>query len=165
MLKAIILILAIFIAGCAAYSYKTGSKDLGGGYVISRNSYPIPEYTIGKDKKAPQDKKLAEARFKRRKGMVEYYYKQMGFLFHEPMQFMHTFGETLLTPVRLPGVVVNEHRYQTDKEYSKKVDAQEDEWLKSEQARVDKWQVKLDEFIKDDLKKEEAQDNANQTAK
>lgn len=147
-------LIVIFLSGCAVYRYQIGSRDLGRGYVVSRNSFVIPEYTIGEDGKAPEDKKIAQSRFKRRRGMVEYYYKQMGYLFHEPMQFVHTITQSMATPFKLPGVVVDEYRHQTDEEYRARIDKQQDELDKKEEARIAPWQAKLEEFIKKDLEKE-----------
>ncbi len=149
------------LTGCAAFRYQIGSKDLGRGYVVSRNRFVIPEYTIGKDGKAPQDKKIAEARFKRRRHAVDYYYKQMGYLFHEPMQFVRTFRQGFSMPFKLPGAVIDEYKYETDKEYRQMIDKQEEELDKKEQARIAKWQVQLDEYIKKDLEKEELLSNAS----
>jgi type IV secretory pathway TraG/TraD family ATPase VirD4 len=69
---------------------------------------------------------------------------------------MHTFSESILTPFRLPGIVVDEYRYQNDKEYRERIDKQQEELEKKEEARIAQWQAKLDEFIKEDLAKEEA---------
>ena len=89
----------------------------------------------------------------------------MGYLFHEPLQFVRTFGQGVLTPFRMPGVIVDEHKYQTDRGYRELIDKKEEELEKKEQKRIAKLQAKLDEFIAKDVQCEERESNATQTKK
>ena len=70
-----VIILAVLLSGCATYKIQQ-EKD---GFAVARYKKVIPEYTKGADNSFP-GQEVAEARFKRRKDTVEYYYKKMGFI-------------------------------------------------------------------------------------
>ena len=78
MRKVILLVLlVVFLSGCATYKFQRGKEPYHKGYVVSRDDYIIPEYTTGKDNSVP-NLEIAKKRFKKRKATVEYYYKKMG---------------------------------------------------------------------------------------
>lgn len=80
MKKILILIaLVVFLSGCATYKFQRGLKPYDKGYVVSRDDYTIVEYTIGKNNSVP-DLGLARQRFKKRRNIVEHYYKKMGYI-------------------------------------------------------------------------------------
>lgn len=153
----IILISVILLSGCATYKVEKSRLSSEGGFVVSRYDKVIPEYTIGVDNSLP-DKEKAEARFKRRRAEVEYYYKQMGFIEN---RFKQVFVGPPLTLVqlvtgifRIPFIAVSDYKYNHNPQYKAKVDKLEDERYDAERAKVKGLKDKLSEYIKEDLNKE-----------
>lgn len=149
-----LLLAVVFLAGCTTYKFQQGDKAYKTGYVVLRNGFAIPEYTVGKDNLAPEDINLANERFKRRKAKVEYYYKETGdiknsviaCLEYPATMFQLAFGQ-LWMPVR----IVSEYRYNHNPKYRDKVDKKEAESDSFQQAAIDKIKGKLKDYIGKDL--------------
>jgi len=92
----VLLFLFLILSGCATYKFQKGQSPYDKGYVASRDDRVLLEYTVGKDDSVP-DLGLAKERFKKRKGMVEHYYKKMGYITNN---FKKTFWD-------MPALMVN----------------------------------------------------------
>jgi len=150
-----ILLLFMFTApGCVSYKYLQGVKPYGDDYVVSRNDTLIPEYTIGRDKKAPLDSSSAEERFKRRRAKVEYYYKKMD-IFYDPLVSFASYPLSLVSMItgifKLPFIAVSDYRYEHNPEYRKRIDKLEADKKRKEDEQRQKLQDELNAFIKRDL--------------
>jgi hypothetical protein len=154
---ATMLSLAFVFSGCASYKYTTGVNPYGEGYVVLRNGTVIPEYTIGKDNKAPQDLELAEERFKSRRTKVEYYYKKMDIIYSQLSAFV-TYPAALVGMIggvfKLPFILASDYRYEHNPEYRKKVDAKELERRIRDAKERKSQEDKLKNFIKQELEEE-----------
>ena len=153
----IVLVSVILLSGCATYKVQQSRLSSDGGFVVSRYDKVIREYTVGINNSLP-DKNKAQARFKRRRGEVEYYYKQMGFIEN---RFKQVFVGPPLTLVqliggifRIPFIAVSDYKYNYNPQYKAKVDKLEDERYNAERAKVKELKDKLSEYIKEDLNKE-----------
>ena len=159
-MKKIILLFLItsFLLGCASYKFQRGSQPYDKGYVVLRDGYTIPEYTIGKDNSAPQDLGLAKERFKKRKGIVEEYYKKMGCIenrfkmaFWDPgVLFLKMMGGIF----RLPFVAVSDYKAEHNPKYKEKIRRIEDEQDLNEEMRTKKLKKELNNYIQKELDKE-----------
>lgn len=155
---AFLCILAIFLSGCATYKFKEGLQPYGAGYVVTRDDKGMPEYTAGKDNVLPDDLKLAEERFRRRKEMVEYYYQKMGTMDNRVKEtfvgYPLNMGKLVTGVFRLPFIARSEYKYEHDPKYREMIDKKEEEREAKEKERIKKYQAWLDEYIQKDLELE-----------
>jgi len=152
-----LLLIALFLSGCATYKFHHGKAPYDKGYVVSRDDYAIPEYTLGKDNKVPP-LKVAKERFKRRRRVVEDYYKKMGFIENHFKTAVYEPPVTLLKMVggivRLPYIALSDYRYEHNPKYKERVkqnDAKQDD---REAKRIASLKEKLNEYLVKDLAKE-----------
>ncbi|MFA5114694.1 MAG: PKD domain-containing protein [Candidatus Omnitrophota bacterium] len=153
-----VLVLAVFLGGCATYKFQHGEKPYDKGYVVSRGGHTLLEYTAGSGNSVPQDLEVAKSRFKRRRRRVERYYKQMG-------EIQNRFKATFVDPVvmgfkflggmlKLPCVAVSDYRYGHNSKYRKKIDRMEREQDEKEAMRTALLKEQLDDYIRKDLASE-----------
>ena len=154
----ILLISGLFLSGCATYKFHYGEKPYDKGYVVSRDNCTILEYTIGRDNSVSPDLKLTEERFKRRRKIVEHYYKKIGRIdnnFKKNVWEQFEMFSGFLTGVfRLPFIIISDYRYKHNPEYRDRIDRLEQERETREQARIKKLKDKLNTYIRRDLAKE-----------
>lgn len=154
---------AIFLSGCATYKFQRGKPPYDKGYVVSRDGYVIPEYTLGRDNSVPK-LELARERFRKRRRIVEHYYKKMGYaenhfkmvLWNPCIMFMKGAGGVF----RFPFIAVSDYRYEHNPEYRKKMDKREQIQDAMEEARIQKLKEKLNIYLQKELEKEK-QSKAN----
>ncbi len=151
----VVLILAVLLSGCATYKFQHGEKPYEKGYVVSRNGYPILEYTAGRNNSVPEDLLTAKMRFRRRYRLVEYYYKKMG-------EIENRFKETVVDPplmalkflggiLRVPFVAVSDYRYEHNPRYREEIKKREQEQDEREAARIARFREYLSNYIQKDL--------------
>jgi hypothetical protein len=150
--------ITLCLLGCASYKFQRGSQPYDKGYVVSRDGYTIPEYTIGKDNTVPQDLELAKERFEERKGIVEHYYKKMGYIenrfkmaFWDPGVF---FLKMIGGVFRLPFVAISDYKLEHNPEYREKIRRIQDEQDLNEEVRIKKLKEQLKNYIQKELDKE-----------
>lgn len=143
--------------GCATYKFTHGKEPYHKGYVVSRDDYTILEYTAGKDNSVPK-LDLARERFKRRRKIVEHYYKRMGFLENhfkmvavDPVIF---FIKMVGGVFRLPIVAVSDYRYRNNPAYRDRIRKIEAEKDLAEEARIQRLKDQLNSYIQQDLARE-----------
>ncbi|MDD4953423.1 MAG: hypothetical protein PHG40_00765 [Candidatus Omnitrophica bacterium] len=154
-----LLVLVIFLGGCATYKFQRAKAPDNKGYVVSRDDYVILEYTAGKDNQAPE-RKLAQERFLRRRHMVEHYYKKMGYIEnHFKMSIwdpcimsLKVIGGTF----RLPFIAVSDYRYAHNPQYKARIERLQEARDSSEEARIKGLSAQLHGYIESDLAKEGA---------
>lgn len=157
--RIILFIMAAFLfSGCATYKFQQGKVPYDKGYVASRDSRVIPEYTIGRDNGVPE-LPLAKERFKRRRGMVEHYYKKMGYIENhfkmacwDPCVY---FVKLFAGVFRLPFIAVADYKYEHNAAYKDRIRKIEDEKDAREEARINKLKGNLNNYIQQDLTKEQ----------
>jgi hypothetical protein len=159
MKKITLLLLVILLTGCASYKFKKAQAPDGNtGYVVAREEKVIPEYTAGKDNSLP-DLRLAEERFKRRKGMVEYYYKRMDSIqnrFHEGVKIYGTLIVGMATSLfRLPFVAISDYRYEHNPQYRTKKQKFYEAQDAAEEKRIASLQKSLNDYLQKDFTLEE----------
>jgi len=153
----VLLFLAFVLSGCATYKFQKSGPSASQGYVATYDGKPLLEYTVGKEKSLP-DLTLAKERFKRRRGKVEHYYKNMGqirsrmmeFLWDSPAMFVGFVGGVL----RWPFIAYSDYKYNRDPKYRERVDKLDEEKDALEKARVNSLREKLSAYISEDLAKE-----------
>ncbi len=153
----VLLFFAFILSGCATYKFQKSGPSASQGYVATYDGKPLLEYTVGKEKTLP-DLTLAKERFKRRRGKVEYYYKNMGqissrmkeFLWEPPAMFVGFVGGVL----RWPFIAYADYKYNRDPKYREKVDKLDEQKDALEKARVNSLREKLNAYINEDLAKE-----------
>lgn len=159
MKKVVILFLvALFLSGCATYKFHHGKEPYHHkGYVVSRDDYAILEYTVGKDNAVP-NLALARERFKRRRRIVEHYYKRMGFIenhfkmvFWNPTIFSLKIAGGLF---RLPSIAISDYKYEHNPQYREKIRKLQEEKDSREEAHIKKLKDELDVYIQKDLTKD-----------
>ena len=169
------MILALFlsltlVSGCAPYKVVRGIKPpVKDGYVFLRDGVMLPEYTIGVGGVAPDNVYLAKERFKRRRKIVEEYYKKMGIIenrFREniPDRLGYTLG-IMGSMFTLPVRTVKSYCYEYNRKYHAKVDKVAAEKEALEKARMDKLRTELKDYIKRDLEQEKRDLEAKAAAK
>jgi len=157
---ALLFLAVIFLSGCATYKFQHGKVPFDKGYVALRDNYMIPDYTVGQDNTVPDDLSLAKERFKRRRNMVEYYYKQMGLI--ENHFKLTVWNHVVLLPkavigiFKLPFIAVNDHKYDTDPVYREKVRARDDVEDNKEEEHMAELKAKVAAYVQNDLAKEGA---------
>lgn len=154
---AVLVLSAIFLSGCASYKFQRGTEPYSKGYVVSRDGYAIPEYTVGKEASVP-DLSLAKERFKHRKSMVEHYYKRMGYIenrfkanFYDPITFL---AKVVLGVFRLPSIAISDYRAEHNPEYREKIRKIEYAKEAEEEARINKLKEELNIYIQKELTRE-----------
>jgi len=163
----VLLFFTFILSGCATYKFQKPTAAASQGYLVSYDGKPIIEYTVGKEKSLP-DLALAKERFRRRRSVVEYYYKNMGQIesrFKEnfwdfPAMFMDFVGGIL----RWPFTAVSDYRYNHNPKYKERVDKLEEENEAFEKARIDSLKEKLQAYIAKDLAKEHLPESAAELA-
>lgn len=149
--------LVLFLSGCATYKFQRGKEPYHKGYVLSRDDYAILEYTIGKDNSVPK-LELAKERFKRRRKIVEHYYKKMGYIEnHFKMVFWNPaiFSLKIAMGVfRLPGIAISDYRSRHNPKYRERIRKIEDEKDAREEARINKLKDELNVYIQKELASE-----------
>lgn len=155
----LLILLALFLSGCATYKFQKGQPPHDKGYLASREGYTILEYTIGKDNTLPPTVGLAKERFKRRRRVVEHYYKKMGNIenrFKEAVvDYPVMFLKLALGAFKMPGIAIKDFRYERNPKYREKIDKLEEEKETQEQARINKLKGVLDNYIRKDIQKEQ----------
>lgn len=159
----LLLVAILFLSGCAGYRYHHGQSPHDEGYVVSRDGYTILEYTLGPDDSVP-DRYLARERFKRRRRVVEDYYKKMGYIqnrFKEAVWGPWTSLWKLVGGIfRLPFIAVADYKYEHNPEYKKKVQEIDAQKEAKQEEHIEELKVDLDEYIEEDLSLEELQEQA-----
>lgn len=158
MRKILILIIAILVlSGCAVYKFHRGREPYHKGYVVSRDDYTILEYTVGRDNSVP-NRAEAKERFKRRRKVVERYYKKMGYVEnHFKMVFFNPviiFVKIVGGVFRLPFIAVSDYKYRHNPEYREKIKKIEAEKDAREEAKIKKLKDELNTYIQSDLSRE-----------
>lgn len=155
--NALLFLLLIFLSGCATYKFHHGKEPYNKGYVVSRDDYTILEYTVGKDKTVPRLAK-AQERFKRRRKIVEDYYKRMGYIENRfKMAFMDPaiyFLKLVGGVFRLPGIAISDYRARHNPKYKERIRKIEEEKDAREETRIKNFKDKLDAYIQKDLASE-----------
>jgi len=154
---AVLFLIALFLSGCATYKFHHGKAPYDKGYVVSRDDYAIPEYTLGKDNKVPP-LKVAKERFKRRRRVVEDYYKKMGFIENHFKTEVYDPPVTLIKMVGgifcLPYIALSDYRYEHNPKYKERVKQNEAKQDDREAKRIASLKEKLNEYLVKDLAKE-----------
>ena len=149
----------VIISGCATYKIQESSKH--GGYVYSRSANIMLEYTADENNKAPSDKELAKARFKRRWKNVEYYYRNMGHIQGVASSYWGYIRiflfSPLLSPFIIPIHIVQQYKYQHNPEYKTMVDEIEDKQERMRREKIEKFAGELKNYIKEDMLREEGE--------
>lgn len=156
----LLVLLVVFLSGCATYKFQRGREAYNKGYVVSRDDYIIPEYTIGKDNSVP-NLEIAKERFKKRKDAVEYYYKKMGYIennfksafWDPPILFLKFIGGVF----RLPAIAISDYKYEHNPQYREKIIKMQQEQDALEEARIQNLKQELNSYIQKDLAKEDTQ--------
>lgn len=152
-----LILFIFFVSGCASYKYEK-MADPYQGYVVKRNDYLIPEYTIDTKSKAPEDLIVAKQRFKRRHNIVDDYYKKMGRIENQFKVLIVDYPLcmiSLLTAViQLPYMMVCDYKYEHNAKYKERVDSRYDELDRREARRKESLQLSLNIFIERDLRRE-----------
>ena len=160
MKKSVLLILAVlFLSGCATYKIQKGQAPYEGGFVAARDGKVLAEYTIGKDNSVPAEEGLARERLKRRRSMVEHYYKKMGDIdnrfkqaFVDPPLMMLHFVTGIF---RLPFIAISDHKYEHNPAYRAKVQARQAKQDAALEARKRSLKSRLASYVEQDLVKEQ----------
>jgi len=158
----ILVFLGFVLSGCATYKFQKPATADSQGYLACYDGKPILEYTVGKEKSLP-DLVLAKERFKRRRGTVEHYYKQMHliesrlkeFFWDPPAMLVDLLGGVL----RWPFVAVADYKYNRNPKYKESVDRLDEQKDELEKSRVNSLKEKLAAYIAEDLKKESLMQN------
>ncbi len=159
MKKIILLSLILGLSGCASYKFQKSQLPAGTtGYAVAREDKVIPEYTIGKDDSLP-NLKLAEKRFRRRRGMVEYYYKNMDYIKNRFHEGVDTYGGLIwgmaTVLFRTPFVAISDYRYTHNPRYREAVDKIFAKKDAAEAARIAKLKIALNDYMQKDFTLEE----------
>jgi len=157
MKKCLLFIIILLTSGCATYKFQHGNLPYDKGYVVSRENYAILEYTIGRDNTVPCIN-LAKERFKRRKAVIEDYYKKMGRIenrFKEQVwDRIVMFPKLIGSVFSMPGRIISGHKYENNAEYREKIQKLEAERDAQEEARIKKLKEGLYIYIQEDLSRE-----------
>jgi len=155
-----LMILVLFLSGCASYHYHHGQPPYDKGYVVSRDDFTIVEYTLGENDSVPV-RSLAKERFTRRRNTVEHYYKKMGLIENHFKMAVWDPATMLLKIVggvfRLPFIAVSDYRYEHNPQYKEKMDRLEEEKEAKEEARVAQLKKELRAYVQKDLSREALQ--------
>jgi len=153
-----IFLLMVFTAGCATYKFQSGKAPFDQGYVVARKNYVIPEYTVGQNNSVPKDINIAKQRFKRRKDMVEHYYKKMGYIDNgfksKVLDPAFMVGEFIVGVFHWPFIAVSDYRYNHNPNYHQKMDNLDQEREDRALERVRGLKGALNEYVQKDLARE-----------
>ncbi|MDD5255496.1 MAG: PKD domain-containing protein [Candidatus Omnitrophica bacterium] len=160
MKKSVSLILAaLFLSGCATYKIQKGQAPYEGGFVAARDGKVLAEYTLGKDNSVPAEEGLARERFKRRRSMVEHYYKKIGDIdnrfkqaFVDPPLMMLHFMTGIF---RLPFIALSDHKYEHNPAYRARVQERQAKQDAALEARKRSLKSRLASYVEQDLVKEQ----------
>ncbi|MDP2939055.1 MAG: hypothetical protein Q8O13_03090 [Candidatus Omnitrophota bacterium] len=145
------------ISSCASYKDELSGEPYK-GYVYKRNDFLIPEYTVDTKNKAPEDLKLALNRFKRRRSIIEDYYKKMGRIENQFKSLIINYPLELFSLIsiaaRWPFIIVSDYRYDHNPKYKEKIDKRDEELDRKEEKIRKDLENKLNKFIERDLAKE-----------
>ncbi len=154
------LILVLCLSGCATYKFQKGPVPYNNGYVVFYDGRPLPEYTLGPGNSVPE-LPLAKERFKRRRAVVEYYYKKMGEIesrfkkmFWDPPAMCVDF---IWGTLRWPVTAINDYKYNHDPAYKDMVDRIDEQKDELEKTQVNNLKTRLKSYIDEDLAGESAQ--------
>lgn len=154
----LVLLAATVLSGCAPYRFQHGKKPYDQGYVVSRDDYPIVEYTVGKDNSVP-DLKTARGRFERRRKTVEHYYKKMGSIENNfKMAFLDPpflFVKMISGVFRLPCAAVSDYRYEHNPAYRERIVKRQQAEDAKEEERIQKLKTELNSYIQQDIARED----------
>lgn len=154
-----LILLTLFLSGCASYKFHRGHEPYNKGYVVSRDGYVIPEYTVGRDNSVPK-LELARERFRERKGTVEYYYKKMGYITNNFKGATIDRAILLLKFIggifRLPSIAISDYKYEHDPAYKEKIMQMQAQKDAKEEARIQKLKEQLNSYIDKQLEREDA---------
>lgn len=157
-------IIILLTSGCATYKFQRGKAPYNKGYVVLRDNCTILEYTVGKDNTVPA-LELAKERFKRRKRIVEHYYRKMGSIenrFKEETWDRIVMSLKLIGSVfTIPGRIISAYKYKNNPEYREKIEKIEAERNAQEEARIKKLKEELYTYIQQDISKEEIGNQKN----
>ncbi len=149
----------IVAGGCSTYRVQKGTEPYEAGYVVTRDNFLIPEYTLGAGDSVAADPQLAQERFQRRRKTVENYYTQMGYIesrFKEIFVDNITgFGKAAVGVFKLPFIAVSDYRYRKSPAYRQRIDARHQQDDAREEARVAKLREQLDGYIRQDILQEQ----------
>jgi len=153
----VLIFLSLIISGCATYKFQKPAAVGSEGYLACYNDKPLLEYTVGVNKSLP-DLALAKERFKRRRSMVEYYYKKMNIIeprlkefFWDPAVMM---VDLLGGVLRWPFIAVADYKYNRNPQYKARVDKLDEQKEELEKARINTLKEKLGAYITEDLNHE-----------
>lgn len=153
----ILLFLILFLSGCTTYKFQKGQPPYDKGFVVSRDGYAIPEYTVGKDNSVPE-LEPAKERFRRRRSVVEYYYKKMGSIENRFKQvfwdYPVVFARFIGGIFRLPFIAISDYKYEHDPAYRKNVQMREEKQDAFERERLKMLREGLNKYIQSDLEAE-----------
>jgi hypothetical protein len=151
--------IVILCCGCATYRFGRGQPPYDKGYVVSRQGQIIPEYTLGENDSVPE-LAVAKERFKRRREVVEGYYKKMGIIAN---LFKENFADRAVAIGKIvggvfmtPATLISDYRYERDPEYRRKVRQLEDEQEAQLEVKIRKLKEELYIYIQQDLARAEA---------
>ncbi len=71
------LAISIILSGCAPAYRFVNTEKIKSGYTVQKGNIYLPYFTIDRSKQYPKELKLAKKRFKRRRRVVEKYYKEI----------------------------------------------------------------------------------------
>ncbi|MDI6759170.1 MAG: hypothetical protein QMD94_05825, partial [Candidatus Omnitrophota bacterium] len=146
--------LLLFLPGCAVYKFQKAQAPYVQGFIVARDGFIIPEYTLGMGN-TTGDFKTAKERFNRRKITVEYYYKRMGLISSRLTEYLIDppiiFIKFISGIFRLPFVALSDYRYEHNPEYRKKITRLEEEQDSLEKKRINVLKEKLNAYIQKDL--------------
>jgi len=150
----------LFLSGCSTYKFQRGEeKPFDQGYVVYRDGYMIPEYSLGENNSVPNDVELAKERFKRRRKMVEYYYRKLGQIENSFERFFwNPCGmciKTVFGQLKLPFVAISNYKYNHNPQYKEKMIKIDDQRQAKERARVNQIKDQLNTYVQKDLTSED----------
>ena len=153
-------LLVLFLSGCATYKFQKGQPPYNKGYVASRDGYTIVEYTIGRENTVAPNVALAKERFKRRRRIVEDYYKRMGAIENRFKQAVVDYPVMLFKLAfgvfKMPGIAISDYRYNHNPKYKERMDKLEEKKEAREEARIKKLKDALNIYVEKDLQKEQS---------
>lgn len=145
----------IFLSGCTTYKFQRGQPPHNKGYVALRDGYTILEYTLGTDNTVAETVSLAKDRLRRRKKIVEHYYKKMRFIeskFKQNFLNPPLFFVGIVTGVfRLPGIAISDFKYGHNPKYKAMVDEIQAKKDAREETRIALLKAELNKHIQKDL--------------
>jgi hypothetical protein len=151
-----VLLAVLFLSGCSTYKFQRGEqKPFDQGYVVYRDGYLIPEYSLGENSSLPEDINLAQERFKRRRKTVEYYYRKLGEIENGFERFFWNpcamFIKTIFGQLKLPFVAISNYKYNHNPAYREQVIKKDEQQQAKERARINQIKDQLNTYVQKDL--------------